>query len=50
MPDLISDLMPDLLLELRSEEIPARPLARSGATARTGKTIDRMRSTFVELT
>ncbi|WP_299867586.1 hypothetical protein [uncultured Hoeflea sp.] len=30
--------MPDLLIELRSEEIPARPLARSGAAVRTGKT------------
>jgi hypothetical protein len=29
--------MPDLLIELRSEEIPARPLACSGAAARTSK-------------
>jgi glycyl-tRNA synthetase beta subunit len=29
--------MPDLLLELRSEEIPARPRARSAAGARTRK-------------
>jgi glycyl-tRNA synthetase beta subunit len=27
--------MPDLLLELRSEEIPASPRARSGLSART---------------
>ncbi len=27
--------MPDLLLKLRSEEIPARPRARSAAGART---------------
>jgi hypothetical protein len=27
--------MPDLLIELRSEEIPALPLARSGGAART---------------
>ena len=27
--------MPDLLLELRSEEIPARPRARSGEGVRT---------------
>ncbi|MEB2846929.1 hypothetical protein [Endobacterium cereale] len=29
--------MPDLLLELRSEQIPAQPLARSAAGARTTK-------------
>ncbi len=29
--------MPDLLLELRSEEIPARPASRSATGARTAK-------------
>ncbi|PWW01811.1 hypothetical protein DFR52_102475 [Hoeflea marina] len=38
--------MPDLLLELRSEEIPARPRARSGATARTRKDKNRMRTSM----
>jgi len=40
--------MPDLLIELRSEEIPARPLARSGAAVRTGKGKYGMRNTMVE--
>jgi glycyl-tRNA synthetase beta subunit len=40
--------MPDLLIELRSEEIPARPLARSGVAARTGKGEESMRSTMME--
>ncbi|SOE17708.1 hypothetical protein SAMN05877838_2611 [Hoeflea halophila] len=40
--------MPDLLIELRSEEIPARPLARSGGAARTGKHGNSVRSTMVE--
>lgn len=40
--------MPDLLIELRSEEIPARPHARSGAAARTGNGEKSMRSTMVE--
>jgi len=40
--------MPDLLIELRSEEIPARPLARSGVAVRTGKQETSMRSTMVE--
>jgi glycyl-tRNA synthetase beta subunit len=40
--------MPDLLIELRSEEIPARPLARSGAAVRTGKGKNTMRSTMME--
>ncbi len=35
--------MPDLLLELRSEEMPARPRARSAAGARTRKTGTGMR-------
>jgi glycyl-tRNA synthetase beta subunit len=35
--------MPDLLLELRSEEIPATPLARSAGGARTRKTRNSMR-------
>ncbi|AKI01524.1 glycyl-tRNA synthetase beta chain [Hoeflea sp. IMCC20628] len=41
--------MPDLLIELRSEEIPARPLARSGAAVRTGKGNSGMRCIMVEL-
>ncbi|MFC3968028.1 hypothetical protein ACFOVS_07770 [Rhizobium lemnae] len=36
--------MPDLLLELRSEEIPAQPHARSAAGARTCKQAKRMRA------
>ncbi|UUP18742.1 hypothetical protein NTH_03226 [Nitratireductor thuwali] len=35
--------MPDLLLELRPEKIPARPRARSAAGARTGHGEDGMR-------
>lgn len=35
--------MPDLLLELRSEEIPAVPRARSAAGARTCKKENGMR-------
>jgi len=41
--------MPDLLIELRPEENPARPLARSGEAVRTGKGINGMRMTVVEL-
>lgn len=42
--------MPDLLIELRSEEIPACPHARSGAAVRTGKSDNGMRvSLSVEL-
>jgi glycyl-tRNA synthetase beta subunit len=40
--------MPDLLIELRSEQIPARPLARSGAAARTGKPDNGMRTQMRE--
>ena len=36
--------MPDLLLELRSEEIPALPHARSAGGARTGMTENGMRA------
>jgi glycyl-tRNA synthetase beta subunit len=36
--------MPDLLLELFSEEIPARPSARSATSARTDKTENSMRA------
>jgi len=36
--------MPDLLLELRSEEIPALPRARSAMGARTRKTRTGMRA------
>jgi glycyl-tRNA synthetase beta subunit len=36
--------MPDLLLELRSEEIPATPPTRSAIGARTGKTGNSMRA------
>jgi glycyl-tRNA synthetase beta subunit len=36
--------MPDLLLELRSEEIPAAPRARSAGGARTRKTKKIMRA------
>lgn len=36
--------MPDLLLELRSEEIPAQPRARSAEGARTCKTKKSMRA------
>ncbi|WP_291094703.1 hypothetical protein [Hoeflea sp.] len=36
--------MPDLLIELRSEEIPARPLARNGEAVRTGKLRTGMRA------
>ncbi|PWJ85456.1 hypothetical protein C7441_103315 [Pseudaminobacter salicylatoxidans] len=36
--------MPDLLLELRSEEIPATPRARSAFGARTRKCKNTMRS------
>lgn len=35
--------MPDLLLELRSEEIPAQPRARSAEGARMRKQEDGMR-------
>lgn len=35
--------MPDLLLELRSEEIPAQPRARSAEGARTRKQENGMR-------
>ena len=35
--------MPDLLLELRSEEIPAAPRARSAEGARTRKLENSMR-------
>ncbi|WP_422373035.1 hypothetical protein [Hoeflea sp.] len=41
--------MPDLLIELRSEEIPALALARSGGAARTGRTERSMRAFAVEL-
>jgi glycyl-tRNA synthetase beta subunit len=41
--------MPDLLIELRSEEIPARPLARSGEAARTSKPGNGMRMQTLEL-
>ena len=41
--------MPDLLIELRSEEIPARPSARSGAAARTDNGHNGMRCVMVEL-
>ena len=41
--------MPDLLIELRSEEIPARQSARSGAVARTDIGHVGMRWTMVEL-
>jgi glycyl-tRNA synthetase beta subunit len=41
--------MPDLLIELRSEEIPAQPLARSGVAVRTGKGKNGMRCIMVEL-
>ena len=41
--------MPDLLLELLSEEIPARPFARSGEAVRTNKGKNGMRWTLVEL-
>ena len=41
--------MPDLLIELRSEEIPARPSARSGVAARTDNGHNRMRRMLVEL-
>jgi len=37
-------LMPDLLLELRSEEIPALPRARSAGGARTRKPKNGMRA------
>ena len=36
--------MPDLLLELRSEEIPAAPRARSAEGARTCQTKNSMRA------
>ena len=36
--------MPDLLLELRSEEIPARPRDRSAVGARTRNGEDSMRA------
>ncbi|WP_320199023.1 hypothetical protein RMR16_001785 [Agrobacterium sp. rho-13.3] len=36
--------MPDLLLELRSEEIPAQPSARSAEGVRTDKTETSMRA------
>lgn len=36
--------MPDLLLELRSEEIPAQPCARSAGGARTRKEENGMRA------
>ena len=41
--------MPDLLIELRSEEIPARPLVRSGNAARTGRQSKCMRSAMVDV-
>lgn len=40
--------MPDLLIELRSEEIPALPLARSGEAARTSKPNMGMRTQMTE--
>jgi hypothetical protein len=39
--------MPDLLLELRSEEIPAAPRARSASSARTRKLNKSMRAEAV---
>jgi hypothetical protein len=39
--------MPDLLLELRSEEIPAQPRARSAVGARTRKSKKGMRAEAV---
>jgi hypothetical protein len=41
--------MPDLVIELRSEETPARPFARSGAAVCTGKGNNGMRMISVEL-
>jgi glycyl-tRNA synthetase beta subunit len=38
--------MPDLLLELRSEEIPASPRDRSGGAARTRKSEKGMRAEY----
>lgn len=42
--------MPDLLIELRSEETPARPFARSGAAVRTDSDHNGMRMIMLELT
>jgi hypothetical protein len=39
--------MPDLLLELRSEEIPALPHARSAGGARTRERKDGMRAEYL---